>query len=130
MASGDGRILNMSSVLGRVGAPGYAAYCATKHGLLGFTRALALELAPRHITVNALCPGWVETEMAERGLSDSAAAMGISSEEFKEREIEATPLKRFIEPVEVAKLALYLASDDASGITGQSYAIDAGSTMN
>jgi NAD(P)-dependent dehydrogenase (short-subunit alcohol dehydrogenase family) len=123
MGSGGGRILNMSSVLGHEGAAGYAAYCVTKHGLLGFTRALALELAPRHITVNAICPGWVETDMAERGLADTAAALGISKEDYRDREIEATPVKRFLKPEEVAKLALYLASDDASGITGQTYNI-------
>ncbi len=60
MSSGDGRIVNMSSVLGRFGVPGYAAYCTSKHGIIGFTRALALELAPRGITVNAICPGWVQ----------------------------------------------------------------------
>ena len=67
--SEGGRIVNLSSVLGRFGVPGFAAYCASKHGVIGLTRALALELAPRQITVNAICPGWVETEMARRGVS-------------------------------------------------------------
>lgn len=130
MGSGWGRIINMSSVLGRFGVPGYAAYCTAKHGLLGFTRALALELASRQITVNALCPGWVSTDMAEQGIRESSKAMGISAERFREDAIDAVPLKRFIEPEEVAKLVLYLASEDASGITGQTYNICGGQTMD
>jgi ketoreductase len=117
-------------VLGRVGAPGYAAYCTSKHGIIGFTRALALELAPRGITVNAVSPGWVETDMAERGIRETAEALGITPEEFRERAIADVPLKRFIEPGEVAKLVLYLASDDASAITGQTYNICGGEVMS
>jgi 3-hydroxybutyrate dehydrogenase len=67
MMGAGGRIVNISSVLGRFGVPGYTAYCASKHGVIGFTRALALELTSQQITVNALCPGWVETEMAVAG---------------------------------------------------------------
>ena len=67
------RIINLSSVLGRFGVPGYTAYCATKHGVIGFTRALALELAPRGITVNALVPGWVDTDMAVDGNEERRA---------------------------------------------------------
>jgi ketoreductase len=130
MTSGDGRILNMSSVLGRFGVPGYAAYCTSKHGILGFTRALALELAPRGITVNTLCPGWVETDMADQGIRESAAALGITPEAFREQAIAGVPLKRFIDPPEVAKLVLYLTSDDASAVTGQAYNICGGQVMN
>jgi NAD(P)-dependent dehydrogenase (short-subunit alcohol dehydrogenase family) len=67
-----GRIINISSVLGKFGVAGYAAYCATKHGMIGFTRALALEVVDRGITVNTLCPGWVDTEMARQGIDESA----------------------------------------------------------
>lgn len=130
MSSGGGRIVNMSSVLGRFGVPGYAAYCTAKHGILGFTRALALELAPRGITVNALCPGWVETEMAEQGIRETAAVLGVTPEEFREQAIAGVPLKRFIDPPEVAKLVLYLASDDASAITGQTFNICGGQVMS
>ncbi len=130
MGSGDGRILNVSSVLGRFGVPGYAAYCTSKHGILGFTRALALELAPRNITVNAICPGWVETEMADRGIRETAEALGVSPEAFRDRAIQKVPLRRFIQPAEVAKLALYLCSDDASAVTGQAYNICGGQVMS
>lgn len=125
-----GRIINMSSVLGRFGVPGYTAYCASKHGVIGFTRALALELAPRGITVNALCPGWVDTEMAVEGMTLGARALGTTYERFREKALRAVPLKRMIDPAEVARLALFLASDDASAITGQAYNICGGQTMD
>jgi ketoreductase len=130
MTSGGGRIVNMSSVLGRFGVPGYAAYCTAKHGIIGFTRALALELAPRGITVNALCPGWVETDMADQGIRETAAVLGIPPSEFREQAIAGVPLKRFLDPPEVAKLVLYLTSDDASAITGQAYNICGGQVMS
>jgi ketoreductase len=130
MSSGDGRIVNLSSVLGRFGVPGYAAYCTSKHGIIGFTRALALELAPRGITVNAVCPGWVQTDMADRGIRESAEALGITPEEFREQAVGGVPLKRFIDPSEIAKLILYLTSDDASAITGQTYNICGGQVMS
>jgi NAD(P)-dependent dehydrogenase (short-subunit alcohol dehydrogenase family) len=126
---GAGRVLNLSSVLGKFGVPGYAAYCASKHGLIGFTRALALELAPRRITVNALCPGWVETDMARQGIEESARREGIPADEFRRRAEERVPLKRFIDPGEVARLALFLASDAGASITGQAINLDGGAAM-
>jgi NAD(P)-dependent dehydrogenase (short-subunit alcohol dehydrogenase family) len=125
-----GRIVNMASVLGRFGVAGYTAYCASKHGVIGFTRALALELAPRRITVNALCPGWVDTEMAAQGMQQGADATGQTFEEFRERALGAIPLKRIIQPEEVAELVRFLASPAASAITGQTYNICGGQTMD
>lgn len=125
-----GRIVNLSSVLGRFGVPGYTAYCASKHGVIGFTRALALELAPQRITVNALCPGWVDTEMAEMGMRQGAHATGRTFEEFRDWAINAVPIKRFIQPEEVAELVKFLASPAASAITGQTYNICGGQTMD
>jgi NAD(P)-dependent dehydrogenase (short-subunit alcohol dehydrogenase family) len=124
------RIVNMSSVLGRFGVAGYTAYCASKHGVIGFTRALALELAPRLITVNALCPGWVDTDMAAEGMRQGADATGQTFEQFRERALRAVPLKRIIQPEEVAELVRFLASRAASAITGQAYNICGGQTMD
>jgi NAD(P)-dependent dehydrogenase (short-subunit alcohol dehydrogenase family) len=125
-----GRVINMSSVLGRFGVPGYTAYCASKHAILGFTRALALELTPQQITVNAICPGWVETAMAEQGMRAGAAATGQTFEQFREAALGRVPIKRIIQPEEVASLVAFLASPAASAITGQTYNICGGQTMD
>ena len=125
-----GRIVNMSSVLGRFGVPGYTAYCASKHGVIGFTRALALELAPQQITVNALCPGWVDTEMAEVGMKLGAAATGQTFEQFRDQALGVVPIQRIIQPEEVAELVRFLASPGAAAITGQTYNICGGQSMD
>jgi ketoreductase len=127
---GGGRIINLSSVLGRFGVPGYTAYCASKHAVIGFTRALALELAPKQITVNAICPGWVDTEMAEQGMRQGAAATGKTFEQFRASALGAVPIKRIIQPEEVAGLVAFLASPAAAAITGQTYNICGGQTMD
>ena len=124
-----GRIINISSVLGKFGVPGYTAYCTTKHGMIGFTRALALEVVQRGITVNTICPGWVDTEMASLGINETAALQGISPEEFKAQAVAAVPIRRFLEADEVAELVSYVASDAARGITGQAINICGGQTM-
>jgi len=124
------RIVNMSSVLGRFGVPGYTAYCASKHAVIGFTRALALELAPRAITVNAVCPGWVDTDMAVEGMTLGAEAMGTTYEEFRRRALRAVPIKRIIQPEEVARVVRFLAAPESSAITGQTYNICGGQIMN
>ena len=123
-----GRIINMSSVLGRFGVPGYAAYCTAKHGILGFTKALALEVASRGITVNAICPTWVDTPMARQGIEETASALGITPAEFRSQAVKAVPIGRMVEPSEVAGLAVYLATPLASAITGQALNICGGAT--
>ena len=124
----QGRIINMSSVLGRFGVPGYAAYCTAKHGILGFTKALALEVAPRGITVNAICPTWVDTPMARQGIEETAGVIGVTPEEFRRQAIQGIPIGRMVEASEVATLAVYLASPAAAGITGQAVNICGGAT--
>jgi len=114
----QGRIINIGSILSLKGVPDQTAYCAAKHGALGFTRALAHAVAPRGITVNIICPGWTRTDMAFQRFDE----MGITEESLR----TGVPLGRFIEPEEIAGLAAYLASDAAAGITGQSFTIDGG----
>jgi NAD(P)-dependent dehydrogenase (short-subunit alcohol dehydrogenase family) len=130
MLADGGRVINMSSVLGRFGVSGYTAYCASKHAVIGFTRALALELVARRITVNAICPGWVDTEMAAQGMQTGADAMGVTFDEFRRRALSAVPIGRIIQPDEVADLVRFLASPQASAITGQTYNICGGQTMD
>jgi ketoreductase len=124
-----GRVINISSVLGKFGVPGYTAYCTAKHGMIGFTRALALEIVSRGITVNTICPGWVDTEMASLGINETAALQGITAEEFKAQAVAAVPIKRFLDADEVAEFVCYIASDAAKGITGQAMNICGGQTM-
>jgi 3-hydroxybutyrate dehydrogenase len=123
-----GRIINMSSVLGRFGVPGYAAYCTAKHGILGFTKAVALEVAGRGITVNAICPTWVDTPMARQGIEETATVLSITPEEFQRQAIQAVPIGRMVTPSEVAELAVYVASAMADAITGQALNICGGAT--
>ena len=129
MRDGEGgRIINLSSVLGRFGVPGYAAYCAAKHGIIGFTKALALEVAARGITVNAICPTWVDTAMAQQGMAETAAMLGVTVEEFRREAIQGVPIQRMVDTTEVADLAIFLASPRAAGITGQAVNICGGAT--
>ena len=130
LLSDGGRVINVSSVLGRFGVPGYTAYCASKHAVIGFTRALALELADRRVTVNAICPGWVETDMAKQGMASGAAAMGITPDEFRRQAMSRVPIGRMIQPQEIADLVKFLASPQASAITGQTYNICGGQVMS
>ncbi len=118
LPQGTGRIVNIASVLGLRGVADQPAYCAAKHGVIGLTRAMAMEAAPRGITVNAVCPGWVDTEMArarfaELGLSAEDAAAGV-------------PTGRIATPFEVAETVAFLARAGAGSITGQALVVDGG----
>ena len=124
-----GRIVSMSSVLGRFGVPGYTAYCASKHAVVGMMKALALELAPRRITVNTICPGWVDTDMAKQGMQLIADGMGTSYEAARKAALSAVPLGRILEPREIGELIAWLCSDAASGMTGQAITHDGGQVM-
>jgi NAD(P)-dependent dehydrogenase (short-subunit alcohol dehydrogenase family) len=118
LPDGSGRIVNISSVLGLRGVADQTAYCAAKHGVVGFTRALALALAPRGITVNALCPGWVDTEMAEQRYAE----LGIT----REQAAAGVPTGRIAAPAEVADAVAWLLRPEARGITGHALPIDGG----
>jgi len=111
-----GRIVVISSILARLGVAGYTGYCASKAGLLGLTRSLAAELAPRQIQVNAICPGWVDTDMAWEGLEEWE---GLTREEAFAEAMREVPLKRMSRPEEIAGTVSWLLSPDATGVTGQ-----------
>ncbi len=109
----------ISSVLARIAVPGYTGYSASKAGLLGLVRSLAAEVARDNVQVNAVCPGWVDTEMAREGLAGIAAATGTSVEEARRRAMEAVPLGRMSRPEDIAGTVAWLLSPDARGVTGQ-----------
>jgi NAD(P)-dependent dehydrogenase (short-subunit alcohol dehydrogenase family) len=118
LPDGTGRVVNIGSTLSLKGVPDQTAYCAAKHAVLGFTRALARKLAPRGITANCICPGWTRTDMA----SQRGAELGIDEAQMA----AGVPLGRIVEPAEVAYLAHYLTTPAAASITGQSLVVDGG----
>jgi NAD(P)-dependent dehydrogenase (short-subunit alcohol dehydrogenase family) len=126
---GWGRIINVASVAGKTGAPYVSAYSASKHGVLGLTRSAALEVATKGVTVNALCPGYVDTEMTARAVEHIEAKTGRTAAESLEAIKRMSPQNRLVTPEEVAALALLLASEDGRGITGQAINIDGGTVL-
>jgi len=126
---GWGRIINIASIAGKTGAPYIAAYSASKHGVLGLTRSAALEVAAKGVTVNAICPGYVDTEMTTRGIENITKKTGLSADQAMESIKKMSPQNRVIEPEEVAALALLLASEEGRGINGQAINVDGGSVL-
>lgn len=126
LAAQWGRIINISSVNGKIAAIHGAAYAASKHGLLGLTRTIAIETVKDGVTVNAICPGPVRTALNTRRNVYDAERLGLSASEL---EAIQTPLGRRLEPDEVSPLAVYLASSDSSAVTGQSINVDGGGLM-
>ncbi|OLE52780.1 MAG: hypothetical protein AUG51_16540 [Acidobacteria bacterium 13_1_20CM_3_53_8] len=126
---GWGRIINVASIAGKTGAPYIAAYSASKHGVLGLTRSVALEVATKGITVNAICPGYVETDMTTRAIESITAKTGKSEAEAIAAISRMSAQNRLITPEEIASVALLLASEDGRGITGQAINVDGGSLL-
>jgi len=122
-------VVVIASILARFGVAGYTGYCASKAGLLGLVRAAALELAPRNVMVNALCPGWVSTEMAWQGIDGFASAAGLTRDQAFAEAMKAVPLGRMSEPEDVANLVGWLVSAECRGVTGQTLDINNGAWM-
>ena len=123
------KIVILSSILARLGVPGYSAYCASKAGLLGLTRSLAAEHSGEKILVNALCPGWVNTDMAQEGIDGFAEALNMSPEQAYEEAMKQVPLGKMSEPEEIAQFVGYLLSEQQTSLTGQTIDINNGALM-
>jgi len=129
LEKGGGRIINLSSQSGRRGSTWHAAYCASKFGVVGLTQSLAVEFGPRHITVNAICPGVVPTPAWEEMAPDHARREGINPDEWQANLVDKIPLGRLGTPEDIAELAVFLASSRAAYITGQAINVSGGSVL-
>src|SRR5258705_3250757 len=126
LENGWGRIISVASIAGKTGAPYIAAYAASKHGVLGLTRSVAIEVGATGVTVNAICPGYVDTEMVSRGIERITTRTGRSADEALDALKKMSPQNRLVTAEEVAALALLLASDEGRGINGQAINVDGG----
>tara|TARA_Y100000294_G_scaffold174655_2_gene193144 strand:+ start:29 stop:787 length:759 start_codon:yes stop_codon:yes gene_type:complete len=123
------KIVFMSSLMARLGEPRYSAYCASKAGMLGLMRSLAIELSKDNILVNAICPGWVNTDMAHGGLKESAKALNVSIDEIYKVAMKDVPLDKMSEPKDIARLVSFLIHEEQTSITGQTMDINDGALM-
>ena len=129
LEAGWGRIVNVASIAGKTGYPYISAYAASKHGLLGLTKCAALEVAAQGITVNAVCPGYVDTPMTDVSIARIVEKTGLPAEDVRRRLEETSPQKRLFTTEEVAALVLFLLSEEARGITGQAVSLDGGTLV-
>jgi 3-hydroxybutyrate dehydrogenase len=130
-ARGYGRIINVASAHGLVASPFKSAYVAAKHGIIGLTKTVALEVAQTNITANAICPGYVYTPLVEKQIADQAKAHMIPREKvISDVLLKSQPNKRFAQVTEIGALAVFLASDEASSITGTALPVDGGWTAH
>ena len=125
--AGWGRIVMISSTAGQSGAPSMAPYCASKHGVIGLMRSVAQDVAPFGITCNAILPGWVRTEMAERDAEQEAARQGMSAEEVWAERAAENPAGRVVQPEEIADVVAYLSSPAAAAVNGEAITVSLGS---
>ncbi len=130
VAQRSGRIITIASIAARTGATYIAAYAASKHGVLGLMRALAVELNPSNITVNCVCPGYVDTPMTDRSIANVAAKTGMGEQQAREALEKMSPQGRLVQPEEVARIAVFLADPASASITGQAINVDGGSVMS
>ncbi len=125
-AAGAGRMITIASTAGLKGYPYVSGYCAAKHGVVGLTRALAIELAATGITVNAVCPGFIETPMLERSIANIVSKTGMTKEDAAKSLTKGNPQRRFIQTDEVAETVLWLCSDAARSVNGHALSISGG----
>lgn len=123
---GGGAIVLLASVAALSGAPSYVSYLTTKAGMLGLNRSIAYDYGPENIRCNALCPGWVKTEMAERAIEDIAALKGVTAEALAREMVSVYPLRRMADPHEIAAIVAFLCSGDAAFVTGANLSADGG----
>jgi NAD(P)-dependent dehydrogenase (short-subunit alcohol dehydrogenase family) len=124
-----GRIINVASIASKVGGKYVAAYTAAKHGVLGLTRALAVEFVSYNITVNAICPGYVDTPLTDKAIANITNRTKMSEADARAALEKVSPQNRLVTPAEVAHVALMLVGGDARGITGQAINVDGGTVM-
>jgi len=127
--AGWGRVINVASNAGVSGYRYSTAYCASKHAMVGMTRALAIDLAATGVTINAVCPGWVDTRMAQQAVDRIAGKTGRSPAEARKALETMSPQKRMVQPEEVAHLVAMLCDDLARGVHGQALLIDGGAVL-
>jgi 3-hydroxybutyrate dehydrogenase len=129
LEGGWGRIVNIASTAGLVGYRYVSAYCAAKHGVIGLTRALALEVATKSVTVNAVCPGYTETDMLLQAVNTIAAKTGRTPEDVRAELVSHNPQKKLIQPQEVANAVAWLCLPGSEAITGQAISVSGGEVM-